>query len=70
MSVNLTELYRKYRPKNFKDVIGQPEAVKVMSGWIKNANTPHAVILVGGSGVGKTTLARILASKFVIRRKI
>jgi len=63
MNENLTELYRKYRPKSFKGIVGQPEAVKVMSGWIENGNTPHAVLLTGGSGQGKTTLCRILAKK-------
>ena len=63
MSEHVTELYRRYRPQNFKGVVGQPEAVKVMSGWIANGNTPHAVLLTGGSGYGKTTLARILAKK-------
>jgi DNA polymerase-3 subunit gamma/tau len=59
----VTELYRKYRPKTFKGVVGQPEAVKVMSGWITNGNTPHAVLLTGASGCGKTSCARILAKK-------
>jgi len=63
MSEHVTELYRRYRPQSFKGVVGQPEAVKVMSGWIANGNTPHAVLFVGGSGVGKTSLSRILAKK-------
>ena len=63
MSEQVTELYRRYRPQNFKGVVGQPEAVKVMSGWIVNGNTPHAVLMTGGSGCGKTSLARILAKK-------
>ena len=63
MSEFITELYRRYRPQSFKGVVGQPEAVKVMSGWIANGNTPHAVLMTGGSGVGKTTLVRVLAKK-------
>jgi DNA polymerase III gamma/tau subunit len=63
VSEHVTELYRRYRPQSFKGIVGQPEAVKVMSGWIANGNTPHAVMFVGGSGVGKTSSARILAKK-------
>jgi DNA polymerase-3 subunit gamma/tau len=59
----VTELYRKYRPKGFKGVLGQPEAVKVMSNWLAKGNTPHTVLFTGASGTGKTTSARILAKK-------
>lgn len=55
------ELYKKYRPAEVSEVIGQPEAVKVLSGWIKGDNIPHAIMFDGPSGVGKTTLARCLA---------
>ena len=55
------ELYKKYRPQTVADVVGQPEAVKVVSGWIKADNIPHAILFEGPSGVGKTTLARCLA---------
>ena len=63
MTTILSELYRKHRPKGFKGIVGQPEAVKVLSGWITHGSTPHAVLLTGGSGVGKTSCARILAKK-------
>lgn len=55
------ELYKKYRPNKVSDVVGQPEAIKVLSGWIDAGNIPHAIIFDGPSGVGKTTLARCLA---------
>lgn len=57
------ELYRKHRPKSFKQVIGQPEAVKQLSEMLKNDRLPQVLQFSGASGCGKTTLARILASK-------
>lgn len=57
------ELYRKYRPKSFSEVVGQPEVVGIMRGWLKQENVPHAILLEGPSGCGKTTLARILANE-------
>lgn len=58
-----TELYRVYRPKQFEDVAGQPEAVKMLAGMVAKNRVPHALMLTGPSGVGKTTLARILRRK-------
>lgn len=57
------ELYRKYRPSDFDEVFGQKEAVGVIKGWLAKNSVPHAIMLEGESGCGKTTLARILASK-------
>lgn len=57
------ELYKKYRPKSFKDVLGQPEAVKVLSGFLKSGNVPRFILLTGSSGTGKTSLARIMKDK-------
>jgi DNA polymerase III gamma/tau subunit len=57
------ELYRKYRPKDFDAIMGQPEAVKVLSRFVKDETIPHAILLSGPSGVGKTTIARILRRK-------
>ena len=54
-------LYRKYRPKTFKDVLGQDHIVSVLEGAIKQGNISHAYLFSGSRGTGKTSIARILA---------
>lgn len=54
------ELYKKYRPKSLGQIIGQKNAVAVLDKCIKHKKIPHAMLLTGPSGVGKTTIARIL----------
>lgn len=54
-------LARKYRPQNFKDLIGQDVLVRTLSNAIKSDRIAHAFILTGIRGVGKTTTARIIA---------
>jgi len=58
-----SELYKKYRPRLFKRVIGQEGIVKTLSKMIKSETVPHTILFSGPSGCGKTTLARILAKK-------
>lgn len=53
-------LYRKYRPAAFDDVIGNEEAVTLLRSVIEK-DPPHAFLLSGPTGCGKTTLARIIA---------
>ena len=55
-------LYRKYRPQEFAEVIGQEHIVKVLEGAIKLGNISHAYIFSGSRGTGKTSVARILAT--------
>lgn len=57
------ELHRKYRPQKFKDIVGQDSVVKSLDGLFKSGKVPHVFLFTGGSGVGKTTLGRILAKK-------
>ena len=54
-------LARKYRPKRFSDIIGQDEVCSVIEGAIKLNRVAHAFLFSGTRGIGKTTIARILA---------
>ena len=56
-------LYRKYRPANFKDVVGQDHVVKALQGALKEGNAQHAYLFYGSRGTGKTSVARIFAKE-------
>lgn len=56
-------LYRKYRPQNFADVLGQDHIVKAIKGALDAGKISHAYLLYGPRGTGKTTIARIIASE-------
>ena len=51
----------KYRPQNFKDLIGQEIVAETISNAVKLNKTPNAYLLTGIRGVGKTTTARLIA---------
>ena len=53
--------YRKYRPKSFKEVLGQEHIVKALQGAIQEGRIFHAYLFAGPRGTGKTSLARIFA---------
>ncbi len=54
-------LARKWRPKTFKDLIGQEHVVQALVNGLDQDRVHHAFLLTGTRGVGKTTIARILA---------
>jgi DNA polymerase-3 subunit gamma/tau len=54
-------LARKWRPTTFADVVGQPHIVRALSNALTSGRVHHAFLFAGTRGVGKTTVARILA---------
>jgi DNA polymerase III subunit gamma/tau len=54
-------LARKYRPQSFQDIVGQETVVRTLQNAIRDERIHHAYLFSGVRGVGKTTLARILA---------
>lgn len=54
-------LYRKYRPKNFSEITGQDQIIKVLLATIKAQKPAHAYLFSGPRGTGKTSTARIFA---------
>lgn len=55
-------LHLKYRPNIFDEVIGHSEIIKSIKSLFSEKDSPHAFLLSGYSGCGKTTLARIMAN--------
>jgi len=54
-------LYRKYRPQEWNEVIGQEHVVRTLTNAIKLGRVSHAYLFSGPRGTGKTTIARLLA---------
>src|ERR1700690_3708982 len=54
-------LARKYRPQKFSDVIGQEHVTRTLTNAIEQRRIAHGYIFSGHRGIGKTTIARILA---------
>lgn len=54
-------LARKYRPRNFAEMVGQEHVVQALSNALRSQRLHHAYLFTGTRGVGKTTVSRILA---------
>lgn len=54
-------LTRKYRPQNFNEVLGQPHVTQTLMSALKKEKVGHSYLFAGPRGVGKTSVARILA---------
>ena len=59
--MSYTVLARKYRPQKFSDVIGQDHVVRTLRNALEQQRIAHGYIFSGHRGIGKTTIARILA---------
>jgi DNA polymerase-3 subunit gamma/tau len=60
--MSYTVLARKYRPQKFSDVIGQEHVTRTLQNALEQGRTAHGYIFSGHRGIGKTTVARILAA--------
>lgn len=54
-------LYRKWRPKRFADVVGQPHVTRTLLNELRGGHIAHAYLFTGSRGTGKTTCAKILS---------
>jgi DNA polymerase III subunit gamma/tau len=60
--MSYTVLARKYRPQRFSEVIGQEHVTRTLQNALEQGRTAHGYIFSGHRGIGKTTVARILAA--------
>src|SRR5438874_2167726 len=66
--MSYTVLARKYRPQRFSDVIGQEHVTRTLRNAIEQQRIAHGYIFSGHRGIGKTTVARILAMALNCRK--
>ncbi len=68
--MSYTVLARKYRPQRFSEVIGQEHVTRTLQNAIEQGRTAHGYIFSGHRGIGKTTVARILAAALNCRSSL
>src|SRR6266567_2074167 len=68
--MSYTVLARKYRPQKFSDVIGQDHVVRTLKNALEQQRIAHGYIFSGHRGIGKTTIARILAMALNCRTEV
>ncbi len=61
METDYKVLYRKYRPSNFDEIVGQKYAISMLKNAIINDKISHAYIFTGPRGTGKTSTAKVFA---------
>src|SRR5437868_13511062 len=54
-------LYRRYRPQTFSAIVGQEHVTRTLRNAIASGQVAHAYLLAGSRGIGKTTIARLIA---------
>ena len=59
--MSFLSLYRKYRPENFNDLIGQDQVKQTLKNALKNDRVAHAYLFAGPRGTGKTSAAKVFA---------
>jgi len=59
--MSFLSLYRKYRPENFNDLIGQDQVKQTLKNALKNDRVTHAYLFAGPRGTGKTSTAKVFA---------
>ena len=56
-------LYNKHRPKRLVDIVGNTATIAMIQSFLQSNTLPHAILMSGNSGTGKTSIARILKVK-------
>jgi DNA polymerase III gamma/tau subunit len=55
------QLAEKYRPQTLEDVVGQPNVVSIIKGFLKSKQVPSTILISGQTGLGKSTLAYLIS---------